>query len=58
MHSVNTLISFQSKKLHNFSALLKTIGVTSLITCQSNSVCRYNKLLMSSRGTFEAEQKI
>lgn len=28
-----TLMSFQSKKLHNFKALLKTMGVTSLITC-------------------------
>lgn len=26
-------MSFQSRKLHSFKALLSTIGVTSLITC-------------------------
>ena len=33
----STLMSFQSKKLHNFKALLSTIGVTSLITCSTSS---------------------
>jgi len=33
----STLMSFQSKKLHNFKALLSTMGVTSLITCSISS---------------------
>jgi len=33
----STLMSFQSKKLHSFKALLSTIGVTSLITCSMSS---------------------
>ena len=35
--SLSTLISFQSRKLHSFKALLSTIGVTSRITCCINN---------------------
>lgn len=35
----STLMSFQSRKLHSFKALLSTMGVTSLITCTEEHTC-------------------
>ena len=35
----STLMSFQSRKLHSFKALLSTMGVTSLITCVEEHTC-------------------
>ena len=45
-----TLISFQSRKLHSFNALLRTIGVTSLMTWKhiGMSVSRRGDIIVGS----------